>query len=358
MTNITQELFSADAMKEHLDLGSLVYNSAEVIEPSQLIWKHIEIPDGPSTIVCLRDKGGCLKGRTFAQPRKFISQGGVTYSGGIITDFVVSPKQKNPTFVIGITAKMKSLSGFEVIAHTSNEKSELIYRNLFKFPVVFRLSAYGVPIMPFKILGNKFRVPKFFARPLESIDLIFKFLFAAPLSLINRKSKLGWGNPPSNDDEVKIFADFKDHVGPHFERSNLFSEWRFQAPPLFRGKVKWLWKGGRCLGYVAFRSITLNGISFVVIMDPIFSRRLSPFEAINLKLLCISEAYISGSEAIFTMINTSNNALKMLRGFPFIHIPDKFLPHPTPIYIHKKANVLNDNDLSGTFLTLADLDYF
>jgi len=358
MNSIGVEVFKAEALHEHLSLGSSVYSSMEVLNPEHFLWKHLNGPYGPSTGIFLRNHETKLVGRSMIQSRDFISGSGIRHKGGIATDFVISHEARSPKVVIEMTKKIKDLSGYEVVAHTSNENSELIYRSLFKFPVVFRLAAYGVPINLFNLANAKTSLFWLIAYISKLLNILLKSFFLGGNVFFSYLTRLRFGSAPPPDVVDKILEDFKGHAGCHFERSPQFTDWRFNSAPLFKGLIKWLWCNNECLGYIALRQVSLNGVVFLVLMDPVFYRPLSLIESVSLKLLCISEGYKNDSDAIFTMINVDNKALKILGGFPFILVPDQYLPHPTPIYFHKSSNILNDDDLSTTFFTLADLDYF
>jgi len=58
-------------------------------------------------------------------------------------------------------------------------------------------------------------------------------------------------------------------------------------------------------------------------------------------------------------LNPLSISSKRFIGFPWIKIPEKYLPHKTPIFIHiKDAAMVNMENLSNIHVTLADLDYF
>lgn len=358
MSPISIEQLQMASTQEHLSLGASVYALPEVIDPDHFKWKHFDSPYGPSLSISLRNKDGQLIGRSLVQPRIFIGEGGDKLRGGIITDFVISPKYRNPSAMIGMTIRMKSLPGYDLIAHTSNEKSELIYRDLFKFPVAFKLTAFGVPINITNLLKSRINLSWLIPIVAFPVNVFLKIFFKLGSFIFINLFKIRFDSSPNDEDAEAILINFKKHAGVHFERKVPFLKWRFTSAPLFRGPVKWLWRNNQCLGYVAFRSVSIGGISFLVIMDPVFLRPLAPFESIALKFLCANLGYFLGSDIVFTMLNIANNALKTLKGFPFAPIPDRYLPHSTPLYIHKKENNLDANGLSTTFFTLADLDYF
>ena len=157
---------------------------------------------------------------------------------------------------------------------------------------------------------------------------------------------------------AKIFEEYRRHAGAHFDRSLRFLTWRFSDGPLFNGKVEWVWSQGECIGYLVFKPVALSGLVVFVIMDAVFRRRLTLKEAITIKFLAARLAIAGSCDAVFTLVNIENSALKWLEGFPFIRIPDRHLPHSTPIFIHASNEYRSLEKQADIFFTLADLDYF
>jgi hypothetical protein len=93
-------------------------------------------------------------------------------------------------------------------------------------------------------------------------------------------------------------------------------------------------------------------------MDFVMRRNLTRMEKIAIKLLVVKYALKLTSDVLFTLANTNNPALRWLRGLPFIIIPDRLLPHPTPIFIHSSEEIYPSSNHKSIYLTLADLDYF
>ncbi len=163
---------------------------------------------------------------------------------------------------------------------------------------------------------------------------------------------------PNSEKIVDIFQKFNTIAGPHFTRDSEFLDWRFNDGPLFKGRIYWVSVKGKHIGYFVLKKIDINNIDFLAIMDVIFCRPLTILEKIGLKLLIACIGIQENSDSIFTLNNSNNKCLKWLSSFPFVRIPDKFLPHSTPIFTHFSSEVFNCDVLGGTFYTLADLDYF
>jgi len=87
-------------------------------------------------------------------------------------------------------------------------------------------------------------------------------------------------------------------------------------------------------------------------------RPLSGGESVHLKLMAARMAADAGCDAVFTIANLQNPALKWMGGFPFLGIPDRHLPHPTPIFVHAVEGRRGAMARADLFFSLADLDYF
>lgn len=357
MNSIRLDIFDQRRIREHVVVGATVYSSPEVINADHLRWKHLENPYGPSTSVSLRNELDALVGRSFIQPRTFWVSPSVSCHGATITDLLIMPEERNAATLIGMTRAIKSPEGVDVVVHTSNDSSDLIYRKLFKFPIAFTLAATGLPLRVSNFFKPHFTNPT----PIKVAELLvspWRWVLRASAHVMGAVSGVKFAAEPSNSVMSEIFEEYRQHAGAHFERSQRFLKWRFSEGPLFNGKVEWVWSQGECLGYLAFKQVTLGGLVVFVILDAVLRRRLTLKEAIALKFLAARLAIESSCDAVFTLVNIESAALKWLKGFPFIHIPDRHLPHPTPIFIHASngfGSLKNKNDI---FFTLADLDYF
>jgi len=357
MTYITLEKMHYGAIHEQIELSKEVYQSPEVIDPLHIQWKHINGTSGPSFVIAVRDAFGVLQGRSFLQPRNFYTAAKLLAKGAVVTDLVVNPATRNASTLISLTKAIKSPKEIDVVIHTSNQISDILYRGLFKFPVACTLKATGLPLKFKNILKTYFKSAKI----LSCIDLFFS-AYRLVLSLSSRiiLGICGVGFIPKPDSRMvkEIFNSFNLISGEHFERSEAYLKWRFQDGPIFNGDIKWVGINNVCVGYVVLRQVQIDGVSICVIMDAVMQRKLAWFEGISIKFLTIGYALKNSCDAVFTLINSNNCCLKWLVGFPFASIPDGLLPHPTPIFIHASEKIFPDLNRKSIFLTLADLDYF
>jgi hypothetical protein len=357
MNSIGFDLFNKNKLSEHIAVGASVYSSPEVINSDHLLWKHLQNPYGPSTSVSLRNASEELVGRSFIQPRTFWITPSISCRGATVTDLVIMPAERNAASLISMTRAIKSPDGIDVVVHTSNDSSDLIYRKLFKFPIAFTLAATGLPLRVSNILKPHLANPTL-RKAIELLVSPWRWLLRASGLVMGAVSDVKFAAEPSDSVMSEIFEEYRQYAGAHFERSPRFLKWRFSEGPLFNGKVEWVWCQGECLGYLAFKQVTLGGLVVFVIMDAVLRRRLTLKEAIALKFLAARLAIESSCDAVFTLVNIENSALKWLKGFPFFHIPDRHLPHPTPIFIHASNEHRSLEKHADLFFTLADLDYF
>jgi len=357
LNSISLELVDEKRISEHVAVGASVYSSQEVTSVDHLRWKHLESPYGPSTSVSLRNERDDLVGRSFIQPRTFCVTPSTSCSGATITDLVIMPEERNAASLIGMTRAIKSPDGVDVVIHTSNDVSDLIYRKLFKFPIAFTLVATGLPVRVSNILKPYLKNP-ILIQVAELLISPWRWLLRACALVMSAVSGVRFAAKPTDSVMSEIFEEYRQHAGAHFERSQRFIDWRFSTGLIFNGEIEWVWNRGQCLGYVAFKRVALGGLEVFVILDVVLRRRLALKEAIALKFLATRLAIQGSCDAVFTLVNIKNPALKWLQGFPFLRIPDRHLPHPTPIFIHTSNKCRSLEGRADLFFTLADLDYF
>ena len=357
MNSIRFELLTDSSLNEHIVVGASVYCSPEVVNREHLSWKHLRNPFGPSTSVSLRNEHGGLVGRSFIQPRTLWLSPTIACRGATITDLVVRPEDRNAAALIGMTRATLAPEEVDVVAHTSNDVSDLIYRKLFKFQIAFSLVANGLPIRVSNVLKKRFG-NRALARVLDLLVSPWRWALSGAAFLMANLNGIRLGAAPTEAAMSKLFDDFRKLAGAHFERSRRFLNWRFSEGPLFNGEVEWVWRRGQCMGFLVFKRVALGGLELFVIMDAVLCCRLRPMEAVALKLVAVRQAIDHSCDAIFSLANTNNPALEWLSGFPFVFIPDRYLPHTTPIFIHASDEYRSLEKQESVFFTLADLDYF
>lgn len=358
MNSITLEQFSDHNLQEHIAVGKTVYETPEVLNVDHLRWKHLLGPWGPSISVSLRDGNRNLIGRSFIQPRSFITASGERTRGATVTDLIIAPGSRSASALIAMTRAIKAPEGFTLIAHTSNDTSDVIYRGLFKFPVAFNLTATGLPLRVSGAL-NTLAIRNGMAKgTLEALAAPWRWLVSCTAKGLSKITGLAFGPRPSEDELASIGHEFSSRVGQHFARDEAFLRWRFEDGPIFRGDLKWLWHKDECIGFVALKKVAIRDMEILVILDTVFRRSLSNRDGYAVRFLLAELAVNTKCDAIFSLSNLNNSELSWLGRFPYFRIPDKHLPHSTPIFIHTSGTIGNSQPLGDVFFTLADLDYF
>ncbi len=357
MSSIQLEKFHYDGLNEQIAVAKTVYSSPAVLDIDHIKWKHLNAPQGESTVITLRDEQGFLQGRCFIQPKKFWISNSFSCCGAIVADLVINPLARNASTLIGMTRALRAPTGIDVVVHTSNEVSDQIYRKLFKFPIACNLVALGLPIYFTKIFGLHLKCRK----TLTTLDFLCApwrwFLLGLSIFFAHISKVVLVLNPPESVIS-EIFNDFKGVSGSHFERNVATYKWRFLEGPLFNGDIKWVQSRGVCIGCIVVKQVELKGLNACVLMDVVMRRDLTGVEKMAIKSLFLNCALKLKSDVLFTLANINNSALKWLKGFPLITIPDQFLPHSTPIFIHSSEDIYPLLNRKNIYITLADLDYF
>jgi hypothetical protein len=291
------------------------------------------------------------------QPRPFRDAAGERHQAALVVDVVIAPGHRSALTLIQLLRAQMQAGDFELLIHTSNETSDPIYRKLLRYPVAFELKAFGLPLRS----GNAVR--KLWGRSVPGIDVLTAawrggLLAAAMAGRAAARLSVAEGLPPGEVFE-SIMAGFRRQVGPHFDRSLDFLRWRFSEGPLFSGTLATLRIGGTPRGYLAWRTLELEGMTFFVLMDVALSSPLRAGERWALWLELARRAGAAGADLLFVMLNPGNPLLASLAGPPLLAIPDRLLPHPSPIFVHARSPALEPlRESRSTYLTLADIDYF
>jgi hypothetical protein len=358
VNKISTETMSADRVDEHLALAALVYDTPQVLDSPHFTWKHCASPYGASLCVALRTDDTRLAGRMLLQPRRFFTARDSALDGATITDLVIDPKHRSAAQLISMVKAAKAPAGISLVIHTSNEVSDPLYRQLFKFKSEVELQALGIPVSVKRFLQRYTSA----ALVLGWIDLVtmgpVRLTLGAWAGIQSLRTGMRLGARPDDAELESILGEFRANAGPHFERTPAFLKWRFDDGPLFTIHIEWLWQGQECLGYMAWQRIDKRGLQILAIADLVTRRPLSASQARAVKLMAIRLCIRHKLDAVFTLANTKNPIIAGLSGFPFLRIPDSQLPHPSPMYFHADPNNFPLERRALTYLSLADLDFF
>lgn len=348
---------SEDQVVNFIRLSEVEYGRMEsVTDADHVRCKHLQTPYGPSTAMNL-ECAGKVVGRAMLQPR-LIHLSGKRVPVAFVSDTLIHPDFRRPASnFITLMQSIKKAQDFPLVFHTSNNITEDIYKKLLKFKLPFSLTAFGFLLnlrkAAFKVL--KFDSPLF---DLFSIPYRYLVLLLCRTAAIFFDFKITTEKP---DDTC--FDEFcqKEAIKNDCEmvRDTQFLKWRYLQSPLWQAKILYLHKDSQLCGYVVLRNVVLEGMKFTVVMDFALNETVNTLQLLFLRCSIIRMALNHGDDMVFTMLNPLSRASKNFIGFPWVKIPEGYLPHRTPIFIHvNDPAIANLENQSSIHLTLGDLDYF
>jgi len=356
MAKISIRNFSETDLSGYLELSQIEYGETVSSDSDHIRWKHLNSELGTSLYVNLGESQRVI-GRALIQPRN-LHTSLRNYKVGQVMDLLIHKAHRtSPANFINLTKACGNIEDFDLIFHTSNERSFSLYSQLFQFPNPFSLNAYGFPVRLAGIFSS------FIGRRVNLIDVFtapFRWFFLAMSYAVNSVVRLEVSENSMSDDEIEtLCAKCLRNLGSHLTRSNAFLNWRFRDTPVWPAVISRVDRKGQFLGYIVTRKVLLDGRSHFVLMDFILDPGVNYYTCLSLRLWLIRKAILSRSDVFFTMANPLSNIASKCIGFPFINIPEKLLPHATPIFMRarKEDSEQLESDRS-IHLTLADLDYF
>jgi len=353
MTDLRVEKMDAGLVDAYATLSGTAFEDPAQLDPKHIVWKHVNTPHGPSTAYHLYD-GDNLVGRVLSQPRAFKVDGD-RLNGAFMIDLYIHPDYRGGLNFMRLMETVEADPAFDFICHSSNETSDLLFREMLKRPHPVNLSAFGVPLRIGRLQ---------ISTPLRHVARLFQ-----PLSRLVLRARIAASmrNPPftlreeaPNPAEFeRVRAAFETEAGPQFERSLEFLDWRFNASPCWNGSVRHLFSGDRYRGYLAFSRAEILGGRFCILSDTMLDPNFTERERRHLRYAVLNEALENDLDAVYGMLNADNPFARTLLGFPFVKIPDGMLPHPVPLFVYagQEAATPLESETS-TYITLADLDYF
>ncbi|EIM25607.1 hypothetical protein [Microvirga lotononidis] len=357
MLDVRVEPINRETIPDHVALAQTTYSDPTTTEPNHFWWKHGLGPDGPSISVNLYNEDKIV-GRSVIMPRGFRLTPATTCRAGLVADLLLEPGHRSALNFISLVRGQPKAPQIDLLVHTSNETSDLLYRKFLRYPVAFNLKAYGIPIR-FHNLANKVAGRKI-PRALEALAAPWRVTLRAAAAVGEKIDRIRFdAGLPSEDEFNSILDGFRVVAGPHFERSTAFLRWRFQEGPIFNGHIVTVRSRDQAIGYFVWRKLTLSGLEFIILMDIAFSSQITTSLRRALWLYLCRLGIHEGADVVFTMVNPTNPALARLVARPLIPISDSHLPHPTPIFLlPQNRDLAWLQGYGSTYMTLADIDYF
>jgi hypothetical protein len=282
---------------------------------------------------------------------KYINLHGVKYQITQVTDLLTSPNNKNILTFIKLIKNYKLLK-LNGVFHTSNEKSDTIYSNLFKFKNIFSLTAFGFPLNFSKFIQIKY---------LKTIAVLLSWLYRNLLITIIKPLDL-YSQIEVNDcildENLNELLENFEKANTNFTRSIDFLKWRFGVEN-YGYKTKIIKINSEIIGIYVYKIVKFKNAKFFTIMDIIVIKEKINFTIIILlKIKILKNAIVEECDAIFGLLNKGNQMSELFLKFPFIKINDTMLPHATPLYVSSLNVDLVNQGLEYMYFSLADLDYF
>lgn len=358
MANI--RTFTEAGIPEHQSVAEKTYDTPEVLDPKHIRWKHLNNPFGPSDAIEIRNDSDDMEliGRAFLVRRNFVRGDGTTLAGATVTDLVVRPEHRSAMRLVDLVKSVKAFSNSKFVIHSSNEISDVFYRNMFKFPVHFSLSSAGCPMRVLRLLLNR-NVPKVLSVLADGLFSPVRWASKTLKAIMNAVTGLHLGEMPSGNELAAIHAAHHARTGPQFQRDELFVDWRYRTGPVSKSNLYGLYHRSRgCIGYIAVRQATVDGLSFIILMDLVTNECLTGAALVWLKATLLQLTIQADADVAFVMYNGNHPEQSELGNFPFMRIPDSVLPHPTPIFSHRHESVDAIEGIEKIYFTLTDLDYF
>lgn len=356
MLEVRNRPLDASDIDAQLALARTAYDDPLAVDRGHFWWKHGLNPCGPSVAVGLFDDERIV-GRSLLQRRDFRIDSKTTRRAALVTDLLIAPDYRSTQNFLSLVAG-QSDTGVDLLIHTSNQNSDILYRRLLEYPVAFNLKAFALPLRGRRILQSTFGA----AMPeiAEALSYPWRVLLRGGAALISRLAGLHLEEGlPDEAEFERSMKRFHSIAGPHFDRTYAFLQWRFERGPVFRGRIETLRIRGEVQGYVAWRNLTLEGLEFLVLMDMALAAPLSPLAHWALCLELAERGAETGADLIFVMVNPANKLLAPFADLPLIPVPDSRLPHLTPLYVLPQREELRSLQTdASTYLMLADIDYF
>lgn len=357
MAQIAVTKFTEKDLAGFVEMSRLEYGaSPSTTDPDHIRWKFLDSPFGECSYVNL-SKNGQIIGRALIQPRPLHTASKVVIAGSVMDLLINREQRTTPTNFINITKECSRVANFDLIYHSSNDRTFPLYSKLFRFPNTFSLKAYGFPV---RLAGA---LTPFIGRRIGAIDWLtapFRILLGTIACVATTVTRLDISENVISDDELeKLSTQCLHKSGPHLARTKAFLIWRFTDAPLWPAHLHRIERQGKFLGYVVTRKVELGGINHLVLLDFLVDIDISFTVRVALRLWLINKAITSKVDTLFTLVNSNSAVARTCAGFPLVNIPEKLLPHATPIFVRARSDEHKKLEADSTIhLTLADLDYF
>jgi hypothetical protein len=326
------------------------YKNPETTSLEIIKWKFMGYVSHPSYHLFIRDSEGLKNSGRAALNFRTLNLRDNYRKVTQITDLLAIKSKNGLMTFIELIRQYRSL-GSDAVLHTSNENSEKIYSNFFKFKEVFQLSAFAFPIRPQKLI--LFLKRNVFLAKVVGVYSLALFMLMRCIKSIN---PISLSDGFSSENLNILLRDFGSRE-VSLLRSEEFLNWRYlDAPYAYKTYTINLCK--KPIGILVSRLTQFKGAHFFLVMDCINSAPIKRWKGFCFRLALISEAIALNADAIFGLFNRNNKDLATFFHLPFIAVDDKMLPHRSPIFVSSAVPSLKIEEFKEMYFSLGDLDYF
>jgi len=346
--------FSDAEVDRFCAFSRIYYDSAQTTDRALIAWKFPAAGRFQAKHLTFEVDGRIL-GRAALCRRPFTC-GGVELSLNIPSDLLIDTSGSGAACLVQLVNAYPKL-GTDGLVHPSNAKSEPIYRRLFKFPVVTKLKSVGMPVRVETVLPRKAAL-----LPLRAVfwaaGMLADMVYRAAVGLLTLgRRDLAAADGPVTVECEDLLAGFRSLVPHHITRDREFLAWRYAASPQgFREIV--LKSRGRDAAKAVYRVATHQGVTAVTVMDILIARHLSIPERAAIVGALRAAARREGAALVYYLGNFRNPVVRHVAAVGFVTIPDRFLPHASPVFAYALRPPVTPEIIAGMYLTLGDLDYF
>lgn len=349
---IKAELFNEKELREFVDFSRTFYENPKTNLIDNVRHKFKQFNNQRSLHIKAYEKDKII-GRVVLNEKK-LHLGKKNFTVTQPSDLLTLRDFKNPLTVFSLIKSFNQLDT-DLVIHTSNEKSDVIYKNIFKFPILFKCITYGFPISPLSLFSKVFLKRKYIL--FQFFDYFIKILIKVIINFIMCFNSIKLRDFNLKDITERELTLLQKREVNLFSRNKDFIKWKYLDSKELCKCYK-IFKKNQAFGYIFIKESNFNNLKAFCLMDFFILRNLKKIDYFFVRLAIIYQALHSKCDLIYAIGNMHNTTLSNLFKLPFIHINDYFLPHSTPIYISSVKDSCNINDCKDIYFTLADTDYF
>jgi hypothetical protein len=244
------------------------------------------------------------------------------------------------------------------VFHTSNPLTDDLYRKLMKLEPVTELDGAVLPIRPCAAA----EAAGFFRTAL--VGRVADAVFAAAvrgLGPVGRLLGVRLAAAPEQQQADAVVTAFRSEEPICGARSAEQRSWRFRGAGAMTYQEKWLYRGGRPIGYIVTTDRDVDGVRGRFVVDLVLPGSQPRRIVWSMWLQIAAGAAREDRHAIFFFYNRQNRRLARLAAFPMVTVSRDRLPQRVPVFVREsKASTVTIPAVEwGTgYYVLSDFDMF